>query len=76
MVWTQADRRKHRRYKVNQTCRITIGRGYFIGGGEVKGLITEISKGGFAVVFSPHKTWDRQLAAKLDRLLIDENEET
>ncbi|MCH7944167.1 MAG: PilZ domain-containing protein [Proteobacteria bacterium] len=46
-----SDRRRHRRFTVNQPCRLTIGRSFFRGQGDVKGLITNISKGGAAVRF-------------------------
>ncbi len=46
------ERREHRRFDVDQPCRVTIGRGYFSGRSEVKGLITNISKGGAAIRFA------------------------
>ena len=45
------DRRKHQRFEVYQPCRVTIGAGYFSGGSNIKGLITNVSKGGAAIRF-------------------------
>ena len=52
MTGQPSDRRRHRRYNLELVCRVTVGRGFFGGGGEVKGLITSISKGGAAIRFS------------------------
>ncbi len=52
MTVNPSERREHRRYSLEQVCRVTIGSGFFGGGGEVKGLITSISKGGAAIRFS------------------------
>ncbi len=52
MTVNPSERREHRRYTLEQVCRVTSGSGFFGGGGEVKGLITSISKGGAAIRFS------------------------
>ena len=51
MIKNPTDRRAHRRFEIYQPCRVTIGHGYFSGGGNIKGLITNISKGGAAIRF-------------------------
>ena len=51
MIDNPTDRRNHQRFEIYQPCRVTIGHGYFSGGGNIKGLITNISKGGAAIRF-------------------------
>ena len=51
MIDNSTDRRVHRRFEIYQPCRVTIGHGYFSSGGNIEGLITNISKGGAAIRF-------------------------
>ncbi len=45
------DKRKHRRFIVNQPCRVTIGHRAFRNKENLKGLIVNISRGGAAIRF-------------------------
>ncbi len=51
MIDNPTDRRVHQRFEIYQPCRVTIGHGYFSGGSNIEGLITNISKGGAAIRF-------------------------
>ena len=51
MIENSTGRRDHQSFKIYQPCRVTIGHGYFSGSGNIKGLITNISKGGAAIRF-------------------------
>ncbi len=45
------ERRKHRRFNVNQPCRVTIGPGRFKGRDGIDSVIVNISKGDAAIRF-------------------------
>ena len=51
MTENPSDRRVHQRFEVYQPCRVTIGQGYFSSGDNIKGMITNASKGGAAIRF-------------------------
>ena len=48
---------------------------YLRGIGEFPGRVLRSYDNGFAVAFKPHKTWDKQLIAKLKAVLPDDDEE-
>ena len=52
MTGNMVEKREHRRFDVNQPCRVTIGHGFFGGKRDIKGLIFNISMGGAAIRFA------------------------